>query len=317
MNEPVSIVIITFNRYSYLMDCLDSVCKSDYKNIEIIIVDDNSNDGTKGLNGDKIKEIFSIPGTAVIVIHNSVNLKLAESRNMAAKTARGKYVIFIDDDNIFGPDMIGTLAGFADTHPEFGIIGPSMYYSDGGKLYMNYQKINLFTGRTRGIKNEGSKREYFETDGVPNVFLVKKEVFNKAGYFDTKLMLTFIEPDLAFNAAKYGYKSCMLKKIKTFHRINELDNFTPRGMSGQGSHHAQNAYCLIRNRMVIVARYGNKLQKPVYFLFFSWLWPLLYSIIMLKFKRIYLIKLYWAGYKDGIRYFLTGELKNSATELIK
>ncbi len=296
------------------MECLDSVFKSDYENYEIIVIDDASTDNTKDLTEIVIKAKFGIHENHVSVIHNPGNFKMVKSRNIGAKTAKGRYVLFIDDDNIFSNDMISLLVNFADKHPEFGIIGPSMYYKNGEKLYMNYQKINFFTGKTWGIKAEESSKEYFETDGVPNVFLIRKEVFEQAGYFDEALIQTFTEPDFAFNALKFGFKSCMVKKAKVLHKIEEKDNLSPRGLGGQ---FIQKAYCLMRNRTVIIARYANPVQKTIYFLFFSWAWPLLYSGLMIKSKRADLIKLYWAGFRDGIGYLFTGKLKNSLPELMK
>ena len=294
------------------MECIKSINSSSYKDKELIIIDDNSADATKALTGARVKKAAK-NFSAVRIVHNSQNLKMVKSRNLGARLARNKYVLFIDDDNVIGRDMIRVLVEFADANTAYGIIGPSMYYGN-GRLYMNYQTINFYTGKTRGTALKNPEKDHYDTAGVPNVFMIRNEVFGKSGYFDEQLVQTFTEPDFSLKAAKYGFKSCMLPAAKTIHKVQEEDNFTPRGLGGQ---FRQKAYCLMRNRTLIIARYGAWHQKLIYGIFFSWFWPLVYSALMLKFMRFDLMKLYWTGFKDGIVYLLTGKLKNSLEELLK
>jgi GT2 family glycosyltransferase len=264
-------------------------------------VDDNSDDGTQNIN----KEECGVENLKIF--RNEKQQMMVKSRNIEAKEALGKYILFIDDDNEIDKDMIKVLTDFADSHEDFGIIGPSMYFSDSKRKYLDYQKICLYTGRTRGLIGDGS-RDFYESDGIPNVFLIKKEVFEKCGYFDESIIQTFTEPDFAKNAEKYGFKCCIVPKAKTYHKIKGEKSFDPMGKNQQFS---QKAYCSMRNRTVYISRYGNIVQKFVYLFFFSWFWPLVYSFFSFKSKRYDLIKLYWMGFIDGIIYFFTGKLKNS------
>lgn len=299
----LSIVITTRNRKSELLKCAESVRNSNFEGLEweLIVVDDHSSDGTEDL------EFSDLGGRNGKMIHNSQQLMMVRSRNIGARAAKGSYVLFIDDDNILDPEMPRILFDFARRQKEIGIAGPSMYYQDTGKKSMDYQRINFLTGKT-SYYISGRKGEYLESDGIPNVFLVKKEVFEKIGYFDESLVQTFTEPDFAFAARKAGYGCAVVSGAKTFHNISRDRKFEPDSLGGN---YSQKAYCVMRNRTLVVCRYGNFLERIVYIALFSWVWPLAYSLIVLRRGRFDLVRLYWRGWLDGMKYFFTGKLTDS------
>lgn len=298
----LSIVITTRNRIVDLLKCIDSIVNSKLLEFEweLVVVDDSSTDETRKLNLDQ----YSIKYKKII--HNTNQEMMVKSRNIGIRSSSGKYILFIDDDNIIDKYMICNLVEFAERNKMAGIVGPSMFYLKQNKKYMDFQKINFYTGRTYGVIDSLDK-EACKSDGVPNVFLIKREVFDTCGLFDESLIQTFTEPDFAFNAKKYGYDCYIIKKAKTYHNVND----TSTSIRTLGGKFKQKAYCLMRNRSVIVARYGSRYSKFIYLLFFSIIWPALYSLIMLPHKRFDLIYLYWRGFIDGVVYMVTGRLKNS------
>ena len=304
-----SIVITTRNRKKELLKCVESVKKSRLDDLawELIVVDDFSSDGTEALHASDLNVANGK------IIHNPSQQMLVRSRNIGARRSKGKYILFIDDDNVVAPEMIFNILDFTKRHKKVGIAGPSMYYQDTREKSMDFQKINLFTGKTNFLFCQ-TEKEFCRSDGLPNAFLVKQEVFEKAGYFDESLIQTFTEPDFALRAKKIGYDCTVVVKAKIFHNISRAKKFEPDSLGGN---FPQKAYCVMRNRTVFVCRYGNLLQKFSYILFFSWLWPLLYSMIVLRRKRIDLVKIYWRGWLDGVIYFFTGRLINSLPKLLK
>lgn len=299
----VSIVITTRNRKSDLLRLIESIRDSDIDGIkaELIVVDDCSNDGTEIINSDS----FGICGD---IVHNRSQQMMVRSRNIGAKASKGRYIFFIDDDNVVDRDMLKNAYEFARSNPEYGIVGPSMHYLGSREKYMDFQRISLCTGRTRGMIDNSNDSEICDSDGIPNAFMIRRQVFDDCGFFDENLIQTFTEPDFAFHAGGKGYKCGILKRAKIYHDIKKSDNFNSRALGGQ---FVQKAYCLMRNRTVIVFRYGNFFQKIVYLLFFSWFWPAAYSLLVAREKRLDLVSLYWKGFFDGIRYALTGKLVKS------
>ncbi len=299
----LSIIITTRNRKKDLIRCLESVRRSNFKKLEweLIIVDDSSDDGTEKL------EIKDFDFSNIKIVHNVKQKMMVKSRNIGVKESIGEYLMFIDDDNVFDSEMLNELVDFAQRNKIYGIVGPSMYYLSTKEKYLDFQRINLLTGKTSGMIDKAG-RSVCESDGIPNAFLIRKKVFDECGLFDEKLIQTFTEPDFAFNARKYGYKCGIIKKAKIYHDVSSDDVMRSRALGGQ---YTQKAYCLMRNRAVMVSRYGKWYQKVVYLIVFSWFWPLTYSILMLRERRFDLIKLYWKGFLDGMWYFLTGKLRNS------
>ncbi len=99
MEPLVSVIIPVYNVLPYLREALDSVINQTYKNLEILIVDDGSTDGS----GEVCNEYLSDP--RVIVIHQE-NKGLSGARNTGLDRMTGEYVAFLDSDDAFMPEMI-------------------------------------------------------------------------------------------------------------------------------------------------------------------------------------------------------------------
>jgi glycosyltransferase involved in cell wall biosynthesis len=93
MNSLVSIVVPIYNVEKYLSRCIESLIKQTYKNIEIILVNDESTDSS----GD-ICESYALKDNRIKVI-DRVNGGLSEARNTGIKNATGEYVLFVDSDD--------------------------------------------------------------------------------------------------------------------------------------------------------------------------------------------------------------------------
>lgn len=102
-NELVTVVIPTYRRSKSLQRALKSVINQTYKNIEIIIIDDN----TETDYSKKVCEIIKLfSDNRIIYIKNKKNLGGALSRNKGIQEAKGKYVAFLDDDDWYLPENI-------------------------------------------------------------------------------------------------------------------------------------------------------------------------------------------------------------------
>lgn len=299
--SELSVVIPTRNRSPALRRLLDSLGRSTHHPSEVIVVDDASVDETRRFT----ETGFPFP---LRIMHLSHHVMMAEARNAGARTARGSFILFIDDDNVLDRSMIAMLLDTAYAHPEYGMLGPVMYTLSTGRIQTAYQRFNLTSGHTYGPALVPPS-ELVASDGIPNVFLVRREVFDRCGYFDESLMATYSEIDLDFRARRAGYQCGIVTAAKTFHDNHPHRALLPRTMGG--GTFLQKSYCMIRNRMVMVRRYGRVDQQLLFFAFFSWVWPLLYSAMMIRYRRFDLIHLYWKGFCDGIMYAVSGRLVNS------
>jgi glycosyltransferase involved in cell wall biosynthesis len=105
----VSICVPTYNRKKYLKETLESIFSQTYKDYEIIVVDDGSTDGTE----DMIKKL-GVP----ITYHWQENGGDAAARNKLIELARGKYISFIDSDDLLFPDAIERLVKVVEAEAE-------------------------------------------------------------------------------------------------------------------------------------------------------------------------------------------------------
>ena len=101
--DLISIIIPVYNVELYLEKCLDSIINQTYKNIEILLVDDGSKD-----NSGKMCDEYAKKDNRIKVIHKE-NGGLSSARNCGIKNSNGKYLTFVDSDDIIELDMIESL----------------------------------------------------------------------------------------------------------------------------------------------------------------------------------------------------------------
>jgi GT2 family glycosyltransferase len=118
----LSICMVSFNCLRVIEDCLDSLARSEFKDFEVIIVDNGSVDGTLE---------FLRPRGDVRLIENGYNAGFTKGTNQGILASSGEYVLWLNTDTILEPDSLGALVEFLDTHPDAGIVGPRVLNPDG------------------------------------------------------------------------------------------------------------------------------------------------------------------------------------------
>ena len=99
----VSIIVPVYDVQEYLAQCIDSILVQTYKNIEIILINDGSND-----NSGIICDQYAKKDSRVFVIHQK-NKGVSCARNVGIERATGKYICFIDSDDFINPEMVNYL----------------------------------------------------------------------------------------------------------------------------------------------------------------------------------------------------------------
>lgn len=102
MNTPtplVSVILPAYNVEPYLVETLQSLAKQSLKDLEVIIVEDGSTDGTRQIV-EKAEQ-----NSEVRVIYHNGNRGVATARNTGISVAKGQYIAFIDGDDLAHPDM--------------------------------------------------------------------------------------------------------------------------------------------------------------------------------------------------------------------
>ena len=93
MDPLITIIIPVYNTYEYLKRCVESVCKQTYHNLEIILIDDGSTDGSQ-----QLCDVLQETDDRIAVLHNK-NSGVSAARNLGLDSAHGEYVVFVDSDD--------------------------------------------------------------------------------------------------------------------------------------------------------------------------------------------------------------------------
>lgn len=114
----LSIIIVSYNTKDFLKKCIESIINTS-KNLEyeIIVVDNNSTDGTKEIVQSSN---FKVQTSKLKVIENKENVGFAKANNIGIKEAKGKYLLFLNPDTIVRPQALEEMVAFIRLHPEAG-----------------------------------------------------------------------------------------------------------------------------------------------------------------------------------------------------
>jgi glycosyltransferase involved in cell wall biosynthesis len=137
MSPLVSVGVVTYNQLGFLKECVSSVIAQDYPNIEIIIGDDGSTDGTREYLHALAKEF---PGKIVLII-SGTNRGVTANHNEVYFRCRGKYIAWLGGDDIMLPGKIRKQVDFMESNPACAI------------CYHNLEVFDSATGRTIGLFN--------------------------------------------------------------------------------------------------------------------------------------------------------------------
>ena len=171
MSSLVSIITPSYNSAKFIKECVESVLAQTYTNWEIIIVDDFSQDNSK----DKISVLSEID-SRIKTIFLDENIGAAEARNVAIRKAKGKYIAFLDSDDLWEPQKLEKQLSFmSKNNTAFSYTTYQSISEDGSNdiniikapkkmTYHSYLKNTIIGCLTVIIDRE--KTGYFE---VPNI----------------------------------------------------------------------------------------------------------------------------------------------------
>lgn len=141
-NDLISVVVPIYNVENYLKECVESILNQDYSRIEVILVDDGSTD-----NSGKLADLIKKEDKRIKVIHK-VNGGLSDARNCGIKAASGRYICFIDSDDIIKCDYVSSLySSLLKYNVKISSCGFCHLYENGETKEINFQNIDkVFSG---------------------------------------------------------------------------------------------------------------------------------------------------------------------------
>jgi len=273
MKIKICIIIVNMNGKKLLKDCLDSIKKNTfYKNYKIIVVDNNSKDGSQNMIESKFKGID--------LIKNKINRGFSGGNNDGINYARRKYnpnyFYLLNNDTLVEKNWLSEVIKTTKKFNEIGIVGSKQF------TFKIKQSISAGWIKMFGVKYYFGDKEK-EVNWVSGVgFLIKREVINKIGLLDEVYNPAYYEEtDFEKRTINAGFKIFHSPKSIIYHK-------------GSGTTKKLNQdeifYIFYRNRI----RYFLKYFSIGYFL------PRLISDFF-KAKKLNKLPLLFKAYKEGYK----------------
>jgi glycosyltransferase involved in cell wall biosynthesis len=169
----VSVIIPAYNRVNYIDQTISSVLDQSYHNVELIVVDDGSTDGT-------YEKILSYGDKLTLLTHkNRANKGQSTAINLGLANATGKYIAILDSDDYWGLDKLEIQVSYLEEHPDVGLLYTNGYAVDasGEILYPIYTDSHV---------------EHNEPDNIlldcyillPQNSLVRKNIYDQLAGFN-------------------------------------------------------------------------------------------------------------------------------------
>ena len=212
-NPLVSVIVLNYNAGELLLNCIESVKKSAYKNLEIILVDNISTDKSQKICKEKYPDIK--------LIQNDENFGYCEGNNIGIREAEGDYIIILNPDTIVESNWIEELISAYNKFGE-GLYQPKHLSLNEKTVYMSAgNMLNIFGfgyAREKGNKDENQFNKIEEISYASGTCLfTSSAVLKKVGLFDPFIFLYHDDLDLGWRASQLGIKSYYVPTSLIYH----------------------------------------------------------------------------------------------------
>ncbi len=179
----VSVIMAAYNHEKYVAHSIKSVLAQTYKDFELIIIDDGSNDGTA-------QEIARFDDPRIKATFSTHNAGMIYTKNKGLDLAEGKYIAIINSDDAYLPDKLQKQVDFLNSHPEHGaVFTDAQIIDDDGQAFTdkNHFYFSIFTQSNRS-RYEWLRRFFYEGNCIclPSV-MIRRECYDVVGRPDSRL----------------------------------------------------------------------------------------------------------------------------------
>jgi GT2 family glycosyltransferase len=244
----VVVVVVAWNGRDDTLGCLESLERTTWDALTIVLVDNGSTDGTSEAVQGRFPD--------VVIVRNERNLGFGEGNNtgIAAALAHGAdHVLVLNNDTVVDGDLFGYLVEAARTHPDAAALCPLIYYADAPDVIW-YAGADFDPRRGFGDPQTG----YGERDRGQHAvarrvgrasgaaMLIPRPALERVGLFDGDLFLQLEDVEWSLRARQAGYSLWLVPAAHVWHKVSRASG---------GEHAALTAYYETRNRLVVCSRY--------------------------------------------------------------
>lgn len=196
----VSLTVVTRNRCNSLRAALDAVQRQSFKDWEVVIVDNDSQDNTVPM----VKKEF--PWARVIKVHRNIGCQ--PGRNIAMANCRGEFIFNLDDDGVLAPDAVEQVVATFRQKPDVGLVAASVRVPDDRKHLTSH--CNGKTGA------------YYTSGFIGAAHALRRSILQNIGYFP-EYVRGYSEPDLALRMLNAGWALWFSHKVVMYHEVSLVE----------------------------------------------------------------------------------------------
>ena len=198
----VTVIVVTLNNLNLLRNCLRSLFAQDYGAIEIVVVDNGSEEDVGSMLAEEFPEVR--------MVRLDKNYGFAGGNNRGIETAQGKYIALINNDAVAAPQWISSLVATAESDPEIGAVA---------SIVIDGNRPEVLDSCGVGIALDGMSRQAMRGMPVPNLAepeevllfsgcacLLRMEALNEVGLFDEDFFAYCEDTDLGLRLRRAGWK---------------------------------------------------------------------------------------------------------------
>ncbi len=222
----IHIIVLTYRMRDVSRNCISSLQSLTYPNYKIIVVDNNSSDGTEeSLRGE-------FPGITVIQTGSNLGYTGGNNRGIEYAVAEGAdYILILNPDTVVAnTHFLDEMIDYTEAHPDVGIAGPRVFLREEGVvqntvlfppgLWQNI--INWVIYRVKPGSLEFSGDEVIETQVLNGVcLLMRVECLRKIGFFDENIFMYIEDADMDYRAHRHGWRVRYLPIDSVVHKQKE------------------------------------------------------------------------------------------------
>jgi GT2 family glycosyltransferase len=251
----LSVIVLNWNGKHLLKECLDSLLSQTYRNFEIVLVDNGSEDGSVRFLEDNY-------GGRITLVRSERNLGFAAGNNLGIKHSKGKFIALLNNDTSADSHWLESLIAFMESNKGAGMVGSKI---------LNYYRKNEIDNTGHLLFPDGLNRGRGRLDTDLGQFdnsteilfpsgcaaLYSRKMLNDISGFDEEFFLYGDDADIGIHGRLLGYNAVYCPHAVVFHKYSET----------AGSYSEIKAFYVERNRIWLLFKYlpwDYILMSPLY-----------------------------------------------------
>ncbi len=251
-HPKIAIVIVNYNGSNDTIECINSIKKSNYKNILIIVIDNNSDERCRN-----ILRLYNQQNKDVIIQYSDCNNGFSGGNNIGTEEALKHdvdYICFINNDTVVDSNFLINLVPKLNETSAF--TGKILYYNDPHKIWFAGGRYIPCKGTTVHLGNNCLDNEYHSSEQSINFitgcyFVVSKKIVEKVGLWPERYFLYGEDCSYSLRIIKNGFKLIYVPNSVIYHKVSSSTKILS----------SLSSYYVIRNRFLVIKEHLKGICK--------------------------------------------------------